>query len=376
MHRAELRLVFWETTVACHLACRHCRRQELAVSDELDTAEGRALIDAIAELGRPILVFSGGEPLQRPDLFDLLAHARARALPCALATTGTLIDDALAERLAACGLSRVAVSLDGADAATHDDFRGRPGAFAAAVAGLQRLRAHGISTQINCTLARHNVAQLPRLRELALALGAAALHVFVIVPVGCGAELDERQRLTAEEVEAALGWLADQAEDRRLFVKATCAPQFARVARQRRRLADLEAHARQQGALHATTRGCLAGSAVCFVSARGEVYPCGYLPLRCGSVREASLAAIWRASPVFAALRDPEQLRGACGACAYRDACGGCRARAAAVHGDWLGSEPDCVLARMYDETACVRSRKLHDSAAPDFRSFISRNAR
>lgn len=345
MHAADLRLVFWETTAACNLACRHCRRLQAGPApDELSTAEARVLIAGIAALGRPILVFSGGEPLQRPDLFTLIEEAHAHGLPVALATNGTLIDERMAQRIAEAGVQRVSISLDGADAATHDAFRGLPGAFAAALAGQARLRAQGVATQINCTLARHNAAQLPALRDLALAIGAEALHVFVVVPVGCGVQLAERERLSADEVEAALAWIADQAGDPRLFLKATCAPQFARIVRQRGRLADLRAHAHGgRAGINATTRGCLAGSAVCFVSSRGEVFPCGYLPVPCGDVRRQAFADIWQASPVFAALRDPSRLGGACGACAFATVCGGCRARAFAMHGDWLAEEPDCA---------------------------------
>ena len=348
MHEADLRLVFWETTAACNLTCRHCRRLELdATHDELSTAEGKRLIDGIAAVGKPILVFSGGEPLMRADLWELCAHARAAGLTLALATNGTRVDDAIAQRIAAAGIARVSISLDGADAATHDAFRGQAGSFAAALAGQAHLHARGVATQINCTVARHNRDQLPALRERCLAIGAVALHLFVVVPVGCGVELSDDQRLSAGEVEDTLCWLADQAGDPRLFVKATCAPQFARIARQRGKLTDLRRHAHgNQAGVNATTRGCLAGSAVCFVSAKGEVFPCGYLPVRCGDVRREPFAEIWSSSAVFAHLREPKLLGGACGACAFAASCGGCRARAYALSGDYLAEEPDCVFNR------------------------------
>jgi radical SAM protein with 4Fe4S-binding SPASM domain len=345
MHAADLRLVFWETTAACNLACVHCRRLETAATaDELDTAEAKALIDGIAAVGRPILVFSGGEPLMRDDLWELCAHARARGLTLALATNGTRVDDATAARIASAGIARVSISLDGADAATHDAFRGLPGSFEAALAGQARLRGHGVPTQINCTVARHNRDQLPALRERCIAVGAEALHLFVVVPVGCGVELDDRQRLSGAEVESVLSWLADQAADPRLFVKATCAPQFARIARQKGVLPALRGHAHgNKAGVNATTRGCLAGSAVCFVSARGQVFPCGYLPVECGDVRREPFQEIWSGSAVFAHLRDPHLLGGKCGTCAFSASCGGCRARAYAISGDYLAEEPDCV---------------------------------
>ncbi len=359
MHTADLRLVFWETTAACNLACKHCRRLEMdATRDELTTAEAKAMIDGIAQVGKPILVFSGGEPLMRPDLWELIAHARTAGLTLALATNGTKIDDATAKRIAEAGIARVSISLDGADAATHDAFRGQVGSFEAALAGQARLHAHGVSTQINCTVAQHNRYQLPALRERCIAIKAEALHLFVVVPVGCGVELTDNQRLSADEVESVLGWLAQQADDKRLFVKATCAPQFARIARQQGKMKALREHALgNRAGINATTRGCLAGSAVCFVSAKGEVFPCGYLPVTCGNLRSQTFPEVWTSSSVFADLRDPKLLEGACGDCSFSSTCGGCRARAFAITGNYLAEEPDCAYSKQTDEIATQPSR-------------------
>jgi len=338
-HPADLRLVFWETTSACNLACRHCRRTATEpTEDELGTAEARDLIDQIAGVGKPVLVFSGGEPLLRRDLWDLLDHARQRGLPTAVATNGTRVTAEVATRLKEAGVHRVSVSLDGADALTHDAFRGQPGSFAAALAGLARLRAAGVPSQINVSVARHNRDQLPDLYARAKAVGAVALHLFLVVPVGCGVEMQEDDRLDPAETEAVLNWLADHHGDPALAVKATCAPQYERILRQRHGPSVL-----RRGGLDATTRGCLAGSAVCFVSARGQVFPCGYLPQAAGDLRHEQFATIWRSSPLFRALRSPDRLGGACGACGFRRVCGGCRARAYAKTGDPLAEEPCCA---------------------------------
>lgn len=358
MHAADLRLVFWETTAACNLSCRHCRRIEVQEDPEqLSTAEAEGMIAGIAAVaaqqpksakmgGMPtILVFSGGEPLMRGDVWHLAGHARNQGLATALATNGTKVDDTTAARIRDTGFQRVSVSLDGADAATHDAFRGLPGSFAAACAGLERLHAAGVPTQVNCTVARHNRDQLVQLRELAMHLGAEALHLFVVVPVGCGVELGEQDRLSAQEVEDVLTWLAAQSQDPRLFVKATCAPQYYRIIRQTGTVAPKHAHGGHAG-INAMTRGCLAGSSVCFISHKGEVFPCGYFPVGCGDLRRQSFADVWRDSLVFAKLRDPGQLSGACGSCGYKGVCGGCRARAYAETGDYLAEEPDCVWNR------------------------------
>ncbi len=359
IHSADLRLVFWETTAACNLACRHCRRIEVQEDPEqLSTRDGERIISEIAAVAEfqksggesrrmpTILVFSGGEPLMRPDVWQLATFARGQGLATALATNGTQVDATVAERIRSTGFQRVSVSLDGADAATHDAFRGLTGSFEAACNGLRKLHAAGVATQVNCTVARHNAHQLPHMRTLAMELGAEALHLFVVVPVGCGVELGACDRLSAEEVEEVLTWLASQSQDPRLFVKATCAPQYYRIIRQSAEgMPEAHGHGGHAG-LNAMTRGCLAGSSVCFISHRGEVFPCGYFPVRCGDLRKQPFAEVWANSSVFHDLRDPGLLGGACGSCGYKGVCGGCRARAYAESGNYLAEEPDCVWNR------------------------------
>lgn len=351
------RLIFWETTAGCNLRCIHCRRIEAAgglLPEDLTTAESRALIDQIAALDSPIFVLSGGEPLLRPDIFALARYASDRGLRTALATNATLIDRPAARRVLAAGVQRVAVSLDGATARTHDSFRGLPGSYAAALSGIDCLRAEGISVQINTTVARHNVEELPDIFALALSLGADALHVFLLVPVGCGVDIADEQMISPQEYERVLEWVWERDQEGPLELKATCAPHYLRVVRQqpaerRREPAAIAARPAIEGArghargLHALTKGCLAGSGVCFVSHRGEVFPCGYLPLRAGSIREQPLREIWERAPVFEALRDPDAVGGKCGVCEFRRVCGGCRARALGMSGDYMAEEPFCV---------------------------------
>ena len=356
-----LRLLFWETTAACNLACVHCRRLDVSqklCSNDLTTAQAKAMIASLPETGKPILVFSGGEPLMRPDLFDLAEYARAVGLPAALATNGTIMDEKVAKRIVEVGIRRVSMSFDGPDAATHDGFRKIDGAFDSSIAGFKLLRSCGMSMQINTTIARHNYARLDDMYRLALDLGADALHLFMLVPVGCGMELSQEIMLQPEEYERAMNWIYDKSLEGKLHLKATCAPHYFRIMRQRAkadgRPMPAQAHPhRSMGAegttgesarpdMSAMTKGCLAGQAVCFVSHEGEVFPCGYLPVSSGNVARIPFPTIWRDSQIFAKLRDDSLLGGKCGACEYKKVCMGCRARAYAESHDYLAEEPNC----------------------------------
>jgi AdoMet-dependent heme synthase len=380
------RLVFWEVTKGCNLRCIHCRASatELSSPDDLNTRIALGIIDQIAEAANPILVLSGGEPLYRSDIFQLARYATDKGLRVALATNGTLVTKDVARMIVDSGVKRVSISLDGADALTHDTFRGIPGAFDAAVYGLRNLKSLGMSVQINMTIARHNARQLPQVLELAKALGADALHTFLLVPVGCGVDIAAEQMVAPEEYEEMLNWFYDQSLAGGIELKATCAPHYFRVVRQRRVAERKAAVAAPQvpavadpasigptemimpgstgislkprgtghpgghpgghpSDMNAMTKGCLAGTGVCFVSHEGEVYPCGYLPVIAGDLRKERFVDIWEKSAVFNQLRDTGNLKGKCGCCEFRNVCMGCRARAFAATGDYLDEEPFCV---------------------------------
>lgn len=363
---APPRLIFWESTAGCNLACIHCRRMTVAdqlLPQDLTTQEAFDLIDQTAAFARPIFILSGGEPLYRPDIFDIARHAADAGLIVALATNGTLIDDNVARHIAESGIRRVSVSFDGADAPTHNIFRGA-GAFERSIAGMEHLKSAGVPYQINTTVARHNIHQMPETLALAKGLGAAALHLFLLVPVGCGMEIAADQQISPAEYERVLHWLYDAEMEGGIELKATCAPHYFRVVRQR------QAEERRQGivrerpqsmhrqthaggghpgghpggdaAMRAVSKGCLAGTGVCFVSHRGEVFPCGYLPVEAGNIRRQPFREIWEDSALFTQLRDPSQLGGKCGVCEFTHLCGGCRARAYGTNLDYLGEEPFC----------------------------------
>jgi len=341
-----LRIVFWETTSACNLGCAHCRRIDTGpdlARWNLSTAEGGALIDDLAA-GHPraLLVFSGGEPLLRTDLFSLAARAGAARLRTALATNGTLVTPETAARIAGAGFARVSVSLDGALAATHDRVRGVVGSFRRALAGLRLLRDAGGAVQINMSVTRANAAELAAMFRLAEAERARALHLFIVVPVGCGAELGADARLSPEEYERVLREFFYLSAESHLETRATCAPQYARITAQLSAARGRETAAAPARAAE-SPGGCLAGTGAVFVGHRGDVFPCGYLPIRCGNVREEPLSTVWRTSAVLGRLRRRELLTGKCGACDWREVCGGCRARAFAATGDPMAAEPDCI---------------------------------
>lgn len=220
----QLRLVFWETTVGCNLECVHCRRLDVSTTlakDDMTTKEALAFVDAIVEAGRPILVLSGGEPLFRPDIFEIAKYAVSKGLSVALATNGTLVDDQTAKNIVDAGIARVSISFDGADAKTHDEFRKIPGSFERSIAGFKRLKNLGMSMQINCTIAKHNVHQVDDLYNLALKLGADALHIFMLVPVGCGVQIADDQMLHPQKYEEVLNHFYDLSKEAKIQTKAT-----------------------------------------------------------------------------------------------------------------------------------------------------------
>ena len=354
-----LRMVFWETTVRCNLACAHCRRLEANDADtgDLSTAQAEILIEQLAQLGRrqpqmPVLVFSGGEPFCRQDLFHLVGQARHSGLITALATNGTMIDEEQARRIHESGIARVSVSLDGATAEVHDRMRQIRGAFDRALAGIRHLREHQVPFQVNVTLTKQNVGQLQEVYDLTRSLGAAALHIFMLVPVGCGRILAQTDMLTAEQYEQILRNVYTLENRGEIQVKVTCGPHYERIKRQlaKERGGSVKAEGLGEGSTasgkdhrHPQSKGCLAGLGVLFVSHRGDVYPCGYLPVTCGNILEKRLIEIWDESTDLARLRDAGVLEGRCGVCEYKRVCGGCRARAFGMTGNYLGEEPFCV---------------------------------
>ena len=337
-----LRLIAWEVTRACNLACKHCRAEAMPEPwpGELTTAEAKALIDTFPETGSPIIIFTGGEPLMRRDVFELVRHAGSKGLRCVMAPNGTLITPENAREMKESGIQRCSISIDAPDAAHHDAFRGVPGAFDQAMRGIGYLKDAGVEFQINTTVTRGNLGQFKDIFRLAEGLGAAAWHIFLLVPTGRGAQLGA-QVITAGEYEEVLNWFYDFRKTTSMHLKATCAPHYYRIMRQRAKAEGVAVTPDTFG-MDAMTRGCLGGTGFCFISAVGQVQPCGYLELDCGNVKVTPFPEIWRTSKPFLRFRDKSQYEGKCGVCEYHRVCGGCRARAYTMSGNYMAPEPLC----------------------------------
>ena len=366
-------IVIWEVTRACQLACLHCRADAIRRRNplELSTDEGRALLDGIAEFPKPhpIVVLTGGDPFERPDLADLVRHGTGLGLSMALSpsVTPNLTADRLQE-LREAGAKAVSLSLDGARAETHDAFRGFSGTYADTLTAAALVRDAGFRLQVNSTVTRSTVEELPQLLRTVLDLGASLWSVFFLVPTGRGQQL---QTLSADEVEDVLHWLADVSTH--IAVKTTEAPHYRRVVLQREaaeasgdavvhgplyeRLA--EATQRELAGREVRTRPARppidvnAGRGFMFVDHQGFVYPSGFLPHRAGDVRTTPVTEIYRSSPVMRSLRSPDGFAGKCGRCEFREVCGGSRSHAYAVTGDALASDPTCA----YEPPTAARSR-------------------
>lgn len=332
--KVNLRMVAWELTRRCNLACGHCRASSKygPYANELTTAECFKLIDEIVSLSSPVIILTGGEPLLREDIFEVAEYGKKKGLRMVMATNGTLLTDENAAKIMQAGIKRISVSLDGPDAATHDNLRQVLGAFKRACEGIARAKKAGLEFQINSTITKRNIKLLPQIMELAKERGAKAHHIFLLVPTGRAKDM-AGEELSAQEYEETLKVLAGQMNKFSLQIKITCAPHFNRILAQEH----------LQPAASLTGRGCMAGVSFCFISHTGDLQPCGYLDLKCGNLREQGFKQNWLESEVFNNLRDFSKYKGKCGICEFKAICAGCRARAYAVSQDYLAEEPYCV---------------------------------
>ncbi len=337
-----IRLVAWETTRRCNLNCKHCRAfaEDHPYDNELDTKASFKLLDQIREVGTPIIILTGGEPLLRDDIFDIAAYGAKIGLRMVMAPNGTLITPKIAERLKTCGIKRISVSLDGSTPQSHDDFRGLKNAFNDSIRGIKIAKAAGLEFQINTVITKTNLEEIPKILSLAEQLGAVAHHIFLLVPTGRGKYIAD-SAIDSKEYEETLNWFYDQQDKTSLQLKATCAPHYYRILRQRAKAEGKKVTFETHG-LDAVTRGCLAGTGFCFISHVGRVQTCGFLDVTCGDITKQTFKDVWENSTVFNELRDFNNLENKCGICEYKNVCGGCRARAYDATGNYLEEEPLC----------------------------------
>jgi radical SAM protein len=340
-------IAIWEVTQACDLACVHCRAsaQPNRHPMELSTDEGKQLIDQIAAMKVPVFVLTGGDPIKRPDLFELIEHARSGGVRVSLTPSATpLLTRDVVARLKSAGLARLAVSLDGASAKTHDGFRGLVGSYARTLDAVRWANEVGLPVQINTTFGRRNIGEIDAIVALMESLKITLWSVFFLVPTGRG-KLDDL--LNADEFEEIFAKIYELSKTASFDIKTTEAQHYRRFVLQQKvaeRKAGLHSQAAEKvaDAIGRAPRGLNDGKGFVFVSHTGDVFPSGFLPLAAGNIRRQSLSSIYRESPLFQNLRDTSKLEGKCGACEFKEICGGSRARAHALTGNPHAEEPCC----------------------------------
>lgn len=317
--------------------CKHCYRDAgIEAADELNTAEGKQLVEEIAKAGFKIMIFSGGEPLVRSDIYELIEYAAKLGLRPVLGSNGTLITLDVARKLKEAGAMGIGISLDSLQPSKHDQFRNYEGGWKKAVEGMKNCKEAGLPFQIHTTVMNWNQHEILDITDFAVELGAAAHHTFFLVPTGRGTDI-ENQSLNPQEYESLLKAIMLKQRDVGIELKPTCAPQFMRIAK-------------EMGMSSRFQRGCLAGTSYCIISPIGDVQPCAYLNLPIGNIRETPFSEIWSSNPIFQELRTMKY-NGKCGNCKYKTACGGCRARAAYYNGgDYMSGEDGCLYSNQFED--------------------------
>jgi radical SAM protein len=336
-------LVIWEATQACDLACVHCRASAQSERNpkELTTEQGYRLLDEIRSFGEPLMVFTGGDPLKRPDLYDLIRYSVKIGLRTNVTPSATpLLTAEAIDGFKAAGITRMAISLDGPDAASHDDFRGVPGTFDRALFALRHAREIGLDTQLQTTVTQRNRARLPEMAEIAKEVGTRMWSLFFLIVTGRAGETDD---LTAPEYEEVFEFMYELSKTAPFGVKTTEAMHYRRYVAQRIKAEHGVTENENAKGVAWRTAGVSDGKGFVFVSHQGEIFPSGFLPLSGGNVLDQSLTDVYRNSDLFRTLRDTTQREGKCGICEYQKICGGSRSRAYALTGDYLAEDPRCV---------------------------------
>ncbi len=336
--------IAWETTRRCNLNCVHCRcssDMESATGD-FNTEEAFKLIDDICELSTPVMVLSGGEPLLRPDIFEIARYGTSKGLRMCIATNGTLITDEVCEQMKEAQIRMVSLSLDGSTAAIHDDFRACPGAFEGVVNGAETLKRNGIKFLINSSFTKRNQHDIGATFRVAKELGATAWYMFMIVPTGRGEEI-MNELISKEDYEEILSWhYRQEREEDEILMRPTCAPHYYRIVPQMAKAEGVNFERRSLTFSTGGGKGCIAAQTICLIDCFGNLKPCSYFHSSVGNIKQIPFKELWTSSKVFNDLRDFSKYKGKCGECEFLNVCGGCRARADAVYGDYMEEEPFC----------------------------------
>lgn len=341
----EPKWIAWEITRRCNLNCVHCRSSsslEVEGHPDFSLDEAKRALDDIASYAKPVVVLSGGEPLLREDVFDIAAYGTEKGLRMCLATNGTLVTEKICGKIKDAGIKMVSLSLDGASASIHDNFRSQQGAFDGTIRAAELFRKYDISFLINSSFTKRNREEIPKVYKLAKKLGATAWYMFMIVPTGRGEDIME-ELIPKDVYEEILEWHYEmEKEEDELLVRPTCAPHYYRIVLQQAKKKGEKFKRRTLKFSTGGSKGCLAGQLICLIDVDGEVLPCSYFPKSAGNIRKQSFKEIWEESELFQSLRDFKQYKGRCGSCEYVNVCGGCRARAYSMTGDYLAEEPFC----------------------------------
>lgn len=350
----------WESTQRCNLSCVHCRCSSdmQAAEGDFSTEEAFKLIDDICEVSQPVMVLSGGEPLMRPDIFEIAEYGTSKGLRMCMATNGTLITDEVCAKMLKADIKMVSLSLDGSTADIHDDFRSCPGAFEGTLRGAETLKRNGIKFLVNSSFTKRNQHDIAGTFKLAKSIGATAWYMFMIVPTGRGEEI-MNELVSKEDYEEILSWHYEQEKhEDDILMRPTCAPHYYRIVPQMAKAEGVDFKRRSLTFSTGGGKGCIAAQTICLIDCFGNLKPCSYFHSSVGNVKQVKFKELWYNSKVFNDLRDFSKYKGKCGECEFINVCGGCRARADAVYGDYMAEEPFCnyipqqTLKRMEKEAA------------------------
>ena len=337
----SLKWIAWESTKRCNLNCIHCRSKNGSNTDEIDTKKAFNLMDKVGRFSKPVFVISGGEPLLRKDIFELLEYGTKLGFKMAIATNGSLLDDSISLKLKSSGLKVASLSLDGSVSEVHDNFRRQPGSFDSVIKAATIFKKHNIPFLINSSFTKRNQSDIENTYKLAKKLGCVAWYIFIVVPVGNAGEILD-DLISKEDYENILKWHFNmEISEKDIKVRPICAPSYYRVFHQNSKKIGTNISRRNLSFSPGGSKGCVAAQYIAYIDHLGNVYPCSYFPASAGNIFESEFETIWN-SKIFGDIRNFSNYKGNCQRCEYLTVCGGCRVRALIYNGDYMAGDPYC----------------------------------